>query len=549
VGGGGRRQAAALVAATSLLVGACSVFGDGDEDGARVAADAYLTAFAAGDVDAMAAVVADPPADFATVQRQFRTALQVVAVEATTGAVEASGATAQAGFEVTLRLQGVGLWHYEGRLDLERVDGDWRVAWTPAALHPALVEGATIRRIRTQGLRAPIVAAGGQALAVGGPGEGSRLDEVAGSVIGQLRTLSAPEATGRGLSYAAGDLVGDSGIESGYEDRLAGPPQGRIEVVDTRGAVLEVVHTFGGERPAPLPVSLDLFIQSAAERAVADVALPVALVAVDSRTGAVRAVANNPPGFDRALLGEYPPGSTFKIVTASALLAAGLTPDATVDCPGEVRPGGSAPFVNAFGEDLGMITFEEAFAESCNTAFVAQGFALGGARLQEAAEWFGFNQAYQVGLPLVLAEFPLPETDTEIGAASIGQGRVTVTPLHMATVAAAAVDGTWRPPYLVGDPPTSGSHVLPEAVAANLPELLREVVRSGTGVEAAVPGRDVGGKTGTAEFGEEDPPETHAWFAGFVDDLAFAVVVEGGGVGGEVAAPIVRQFITQLPPG
>ena len=125
---------------------------------------------------------------------------------------------------------------------------------------------------------------------------------------------------------------------------------------------------------------------------------------------------------------------------------------------------------------------------------------------------------------------------------------MSVTPLHMATVAAAARNGTWRVPFLAGDPPEEGRRPLPEAAAAELPEFMREVVRAGTGTSAAILGRDVGGKTGTAEFGEEDPPETHAWFAGFIGDLAYAVVVEGGGIGGEVAAPLIHEFLVNLPP-
>ena len=135
-----------------------------------------------------------------------------------------------------------------------------------------------------------------------------------------------------------------------------------------------------------------------------------------------------------------------------------------------------------------------------------------------------------------------------MGAAAIGQGRVSATPLHMATVAAAAYDGTWRPPYLTGEPGGDGGLPLAEAPAAELPDFMREVVNEGTGQAAAILGRDVGGKTGTAEFGEEDPPDTHAWFAGFIGDLAYAVVVEGGGVGGEVAAPIIHDFLVRLPP-
>jgi len=496
----------------------------------------------------MGALTADPPADFAAQQEAFRTGLQVATVETSDVEVEADGDEATASFRAELGLQGIGAWGYDGALDLVEVDGEWRVAYTPASLHPALVDGTRLQRVRAQGSRAAIVAQGGQPLAVGGPGEGARQDELAGALIGQLRELSAPEAAQLGLTYAAGDLVGADGVEAGFEDQLAGEPVGRIEVVDVAGRPVEVVHEFGAERPEPLQLTLDYATQRAAEDAIADVALPVALVAIDSRTGAVRAVANNPSGFDRALLGEYAPGSTFKIVTASGILAAGVGPEQILPCPYETRPGDSAPFTNAFGEDYGDLPFIDTFAKSCNTTFVDQGYQLGPTRLLEAAETFGFNQTYALGVPTEFGSFPLPESDTETGAASIGQGRVSVTPLHMATVAAAAYDGTWRPPYLSGQPPAEGSHELPEAAREHLPEFLREVVRTGTGQAAGILGRDIGGKTGTAEFGEEDPPETHAWFAGFIGDLAYALVVEGGGVGGEVAAPLIHEFLSLLPP-
>ncbi len=532
------------------LVSSCAVLGGGGDGGsaAEATADAYLTAWAAGDIAAMSALVDDPPADFTARQRQFRGHLQVVAAEVDDVEVETSGDEGTATFRVELGLQGIGTWAYDASLDLARVDDEWRVAFSPASLHPALTEGARLQRTRAQGPRAAIVADGGQPLAVGGPGEGPRLDELAGALVGEVRELSAAEAAQLGLEYAAGDVVGSDGVESGFEDQLAGDPVGRIEVVDGAGRPVEVVHEFGGERPESLQLTLDYATQRAAEQAIADVVLPVALVAVDSRTGAVRAVANNPSGFDRALLGRYAPGSTFKIVTAAGVLAAGVEPDRVLPCPRETRPGDSAPFTNAFGEDYGDLPFIDTFAKSCNTTFVDQGFALGAAGLLEAAETFGFNQSYDLGLPTEFASFPLPESDTEIAAASIGQGRVSVTPLHMATVAAAAYDGTWRPPHLTGEPPAEGSHQLPEAAAANLPDFMREVVRTGTAPVVAILGRDIGGKTGTAEFGEEDPPETHAWFAGFVGELAYALVVEGGGIGGDVAAPLIRDFLSALPP-
>jgi cell division protein FtsI/penicillin-binding protein 2 len=430
---------------------------------------------------------------------------------------------------------------------LALVDGDWRIRYTTPSLHPDVAEGARLTRTRTQGLRAPIVASGGQPLTVGGPGEQARLAGVASALIGSLRELGPEEVAARGLEYQAGDLVGAEGVEQGFEGDLAGDPIGTIQVVDPAGGPGEVLAEFGGERPEPLRLTLDYATQRAAEAAVGSQALPTALVAVDSRTGAIRAVANNPPGYDRALLGQYPPGSTMKIVTVAAGLANGHTTDEIVPCPYEIQRGDGATFNNAFGEEFGDIPLTEAFAKSCNTTFVDLGFQLGTATLQETAENFGFNTPFGIGVPVSSSSFPLPESDTELAAASIGQGRVSVTPLHMATVAAAAYDGTWRVPFLAGDPPPEGARPLPEPAAAALPDLMREVVRAGTGTAAAILGRDVGGKTGTAEFGEEDPPETHAWFAGFIGDLSYAVVVEGGGVGGEVAAPLIHEFLVGLP--
>src|SRR5690606_20415218 len=132
----------------------------------------------------------------------------------------------------------------------------------------------------------------------------------------------------------------------------------------------------------------------------------------------------------------------------------------------------------------------------------------------------------------------------------IGQGRVTASPLHMATVGAAVLDGTWEPPVLLPErevddapEPTSIGEGVPEVLRG----LMRRVVTEGSGTAAAVPGADVAGKTGTAEWGSGDPPATHAWFVGLRGDLSVAVIVEGGVAGGEVAAPVAGRVLAALP--
>ena len=191
-----------------------------------------------------------------------------------------------------------------------------------------------------------------------------------------------------------------------------------------------------------------------------------------------------------------------------------------------------------------------ACAGACNPAFIAAAADLAGDDLVAAAESFGFNASYSVGLDTGAASFPAPEDATEQAAATIGQGRVTASPLHMATVAAAVVDGTWEPPVLLPDleaDDAPGPTTLAGGTPETLHDLMRRVVAEGSGTAAAVPGADIAGKTGTAEYDTGDPPPTHAWFVGIRGDLAVAVLVEGGEAGGTVAAPIAGDVLAALP--
>ncbi|MEL7208514.1 MAG: penicillin-binding transpeptidase domain-containing protein, partial [Actinomycetota bacterium] len=525
----------------------CSLLGGDDGPDPAPAAAAFAAAWAGSDPAAMASLTVDGGREVELAIRQFNGTLDIASTETVVGEIAEDGDRAVAPLAVTHQLTGLGEWGYETEVPLVRTDEDWAVDWSTAVLHPALTDGRRVARDRQLGNRAPILARAGQRLAVG-EGE-TRSASTAAITVGQVGVADRATAAELGPSYAAGDPVGISGLEQAYETRLTGTPSGAVQLVEPTGEVVESLATFTGEPAEPLQTTIDLAVQAAADDAVSGSALPVALVVIDTETGAIRAVANNPTGFDRAFLGEYPPGSTFKVVTAAAMLIDGREPSDRLPCPFETRPGDARPFTNAFGKDGGIVTFTQAFAESCNTTFVDEGFRLGGETLQETAAMFGFDSAFDPGIPAVVGKYPLPESDTELAASAIGQGRVTASPLHMASVAAAARSGTWRAPYLV-DPTPELDQELPDGVAEDLTEFMRAVVldEDGTATNVAVDGYDVGGKTGTAEFGPEEPPQTHAWFIGFVDDLAFAVVVEAGGVGGAVAGPIARTFIENLPP-
>ena len=306
-----------------------------------------------------------------------------------------------------------------------------------------------------------------------------------------------------------------------------------------------------GTDPRPVTTTFSVPVQLAADAALAEAPEPAALVAIEPETGEILAVSSTPAnGFNRALLGQYPPGSTFKVVTSSGLIESGVTTDQIVPCPSEIEINGNT-IRNFEGQSLGDVPFSDVFINSCNTGFIALSQELGAEALDAAASDAGFDVEYDIGTASVGGVFPLPTGRVELGAASIGQAQVLSSPLHMATVAAAAESGTWNAPRLIRDDTVEPMSV-PGAVPAEVRELMLDVVDSGTGTAADVGGLTVGGKTGTAEFGTGDELATHAWFIGFAEGeglqqkIAFAVVIEGGGTGGGDAAPVARDFLENL---
>lgn len=395
--------------------------------------------------------------------------------------------------------------------------------------------------------------------------------EFARATLGQAGPVTAEMIEEQPERYQAGDVAGLSGLQRRYDEQLAGQPGLEVRVVapeDEDGeptADPEVVFEAPPEDGEPLQVTLDEAVQRAADAALADQdEFPTALVAIRVSDGHVVAVANGPAngGLDLALTGQYPPGSTFKIVSTAALLERGLSPDDEVACPQNATVDGRA-FRNAESAELGDVPFSTAFAESCNTAFVSLHDELDDDALTEAGGWFGLGDDHNLGAGAFTGEVPTTEAGTDRAAAMIGQGRVEASPFAMAEVAATAARGAYLRPQLVlnaavsiddaedeaDDVEPAEAAALPEAVAAALPTLMRDVVTDGSGSALAdVPGDPVLGKTGTAEYGSESPPRTHAWFVGAQGDLAFAVLVAEteDGFGGRLAAPIAADFLTTL---
>jgi cell division protein FtsI/penicillin-binding protein 2 len=338
--------------------------------------------------------------------------------------------------------------------------------------------------------------------------------------------------------YAAGDQLGLSGLQRAFQERLTGTPGFTVSVVSTdentgdQGREIAKVDPKPGE---PLQTPLVPAIQTAADAAVAGQALPTHLVVVRPGTGEILAVSSNEaadPG--NALRGHFPPGSSMKTMTATALLTAGaVTPDTPVPCPGTTTVDGRE-FENEDQFDLGTVPFTEAFAQSCNTSFIQLAMGLPDDALANAAASYGVGSDWQLPIGVFSGSVPADATGTTKAADAIGQGQVLMSPLQMALVAAGIASGTPAPPVeVVGADPAGPAPEGPgQQVLDALRPMMRQVVLTGTARQLAGRG-EVYGKTGTAEFGDKTPPDAHGWFVGYQlhgaqGDIAFAVLVEGG---------------------
>ena len=350
----------------------------------------------------------------------------------------------------------------------------------------------------------------------------------------------------------------------------------------------------------PQGASVELTINPNAQRA-ANQALGAqkgAVVALDPRTGAVLALVSHPtydpnrlaghdlgavqkayetlnadaddPLVNRALAGDlYPPGSTFKIVTAAAAIESGKYTE-TSQVPGPATldlPLTTATLPNDFRGSCGpgdTVTLTRALQISCNTAFGSLGLALGGDALRKQAQKFGFGERLSIPMNVTPSTVPAGMNAPQSAQAAIGQFDVRVTPLQMAMVSAAIANGgSLMTPYVVKTVRSPDLDVIEETkpqqlsqavstdTAAQITRMMQAVVAGGTGTRAQIAGISVAGKSGTAQQGNSKPP--HAWFTAFAPadnpQVAVAVVIEDGGTagndaaGGRVAAPIAKAVM------
>lgn len=375
--------------------------------------------------------------------------------------------------------------------------------------------------------------------------------------------------------------LGQSGIEASMNGYLTGQ--------SNKLGVQAVIDRLLGRRPVGANVTLTLVpaVQRAAQAALGT--QTGAIVVLDPSTGAVIAAASAPsfdlstvtadwstlskdpaaPLLDRAMQGLYPPGSAMKVLTAAAALNSGaVTPTTMFDDTGTYVVDGNK-VTNYQGEVFGPNTFTQALTYSINTTFAKVGDKLGQTTLVDYMLKAGFWRAPSVDLPAgavaasgrysngKLLTPMAPMNAIDVAWAAVGQENVLATPLQMAMVAASVADGgTVMEPYLVQQVTTPGGAVVKRAhvqrlgtvmsaqTAQTLNQMMQQVVLSGTGVEAALPGIKVAGKTGTAQRGNSN----EAWFVAFAPAnaprVAVAVTIEHTtGVGGTVAAPLAAAVM------
>ena len=573
----------AVLAGLAFITGAVMAAGSAEKD----TADRFIQAWANQDFAAMHAELA-PEAQAQFPLEQLTTAYREAQSAATATAIDpgdVDGPKQLGGDEVMEVQVGVETEIFgpvEGPINLPVRDA--KIVWAPHLTFPGLQEGERVGRKLQLGDRAPILAANGRPLAQGqGATRTSALGDAAIDVVGRVETpddelREAVERSG----YPGNQETGVSGLELAFNKRLAGRPGGSLVAVRdgtelpdvpdrTEGRELATVQSAPGQ---PVKTTINPRLQSATVSALGGRSGGIAVL--DARNGQVRALAGS------AYSSPQPPGSIFKVITTTAGLEQGeVKLDEVFPVVEEINPApqtGANVIENAHDEPCGG-TFVQSFAKSCNTVFAPLGIKVGGEKLVEMAERYGFNQPPTLYDAEATAatdpqEMSMPdsfdETGTELAASAIGQGKVLATPLGMASVAQAIANrGNRAPTPLVSDP---GLQADAEPVRVTSPEnarilrsLMEEVVRSGTGTPAALPGIRVAGKTGTAELGPkpnqpppepvppgEEPPDpeqiVNAWFIAFAPAqrprLAVAVMlIDAPGDGGEVAAPIARQVL------
>lgn len=569
-------------------------------DGPAPIAERFFAALSNGDT-AAAAEFSDDPSDAREALNAAWAGLQANHLDAQILGTKYTEDTGTVAYRFTWHLPKKRTWTYDGQLKMARDEGRWQVRWTTTGLHPRLGEHQTFALRADPPRRAAVNELGGSDVLAPGylyhytldaSRAGGYLITTARAVVDALRpfddTLNDPQRLAEQASSSAkpldlitlrtddnnnvapaiGNLPGVvitpqaellptddrfapaliSQVKKAVVDQLDGQAGWRVVSVNQNGVDVAVLHEV---EPSPAPsisISLDRAVQNAAQHAVDGQGRQAMIVAIKPSTGEILAVAQNAAADAAgpiATTGLYPPGSTFKMITAGAVLERDMAnPNTLLGCPGQVDIG-HRTIPNYGGFDLGVVPMSRAFASSCNTTFAELASRMPPRGLTQAAARYGIGLDYQVdGIATVTGSVPPTVNLAERTEDGFGQGKVVASPFGMALVAATVAAGKTPVPKLIeGRPTTVTGDTTPisEKMLDGLRPMMRLVVTNGTGKDIADCGA-VFGKTGEAEF----PGGSHSWFAGYRGDMAFAALIVGGG-SSEYAVRMTKRMLDELP--
>ncbi|MFT4042061.1 MAG: penicillin-binding transpeptidase domain-containing protein [Gordonia sp. (in: high G+C Gram-positive bacteria)] len=591
---------AALSAVLLAGVSACS----STDDGPRQVVDRFLSAYSRHDIAGAAAVTDNPD----QARKGLGSAWDGLAAKGftySTGKADIHGDTADIDVTYRWKLPRGRQWSYLATVRMGRSDSGWAVRWVSTDIHPDLGANQQLSLRIVEAPRATVNEADGSEVMRNGTVVGLNFDAkkaaASGSVVDSVTRLAAAlhriaptldvqkiaeESTASDgqypitrLSHADFDRLRDqlaipgvvtneqaelvstdptfapallAQVKKVVDSEVDGRVGWRIVTVNPNGLDADVLADHAASPAPAISLSLSRAVQTAAQRAVnATNRFQIAMVVIQPSTGRILAVAQNAAA-DRqgpiATTGLYPPGSTFKMVTATTAIRRNLAhPDTLVPCPGTIQIGPRLiPNYDEFS--LGTVSMLRAFAQSCNTTFAHLASEMGPSDLANTAAAMGVGQQYSIaGLDAVSGSVPIANDLVLRSEDGFGQGKVLVSPLGLCLVAATVANNGKAPvPQLIigrktivtGPTPT-----LEPGVIAQLRPMMRAVVTSGTGTTIAAEG-EIYGKTGEAEF----DGGSHAWFAGYRGNLAFATLVVRGGDSNN-AVGVTRDFFQFLPPG
>lgn len=568
--------------------------------GPEPTAQAFFAALAHGDT-AAAADLSDKPAAAREALNEAWAGLQAESLDARVLSAKYAEDTGTVTYRYTWRLPKDRTWTYDGQLNMVRDEGAWEVRWSATGLHPNLGENQTFALRADPPRRASVNERGGTDVLV--PGyryhyaldassaagalmptaravvdalrpfddtlDAQRLAELASSSTHPLDLITLRQSDHDKVSAALARRPGvvitpqpdllptderfapaivNQVKESVFEE-LEGQAGWRVVTVNQHGADVDVLNEVPGSPAPSVTISLDRSVQNAAQDAVNMVGKKAMIVAIKPSTGEILAVAQNAAADadgSIATMGLYPPGSTFKIVTAGAAMERDMaTPNTLLGCPGTADIG-HRTVPNYGGFDLGTVPMSRAFASSCNTTFAELASRMPPRGLTTAAAQYGLGLDYSIdGITTLTGSVPPTVDLAERTEDGFGQGKVLASPFGMAMVAATVAAGKTPVPHLIEGRPTEiagEAQPISPAIVDGLRPMMRLVVTNGTATDLGDTG-DVRGKTGEAEFAGG----SHAWFAGYRGDLAFAALIVGGG-SSEYAVRMCKDMLNGLPP-